>query len=722
MKTSSLLPFLTSAILTTSLFPAFGQANLAIYTDNLVNGMQDWSWATRNMANTSPVHGGTRSISVTSAAWTALSFQHSDINTAPYANISFWTHGGTTGGQRLQVVVAYGPSGVSGPAFVLPTALTANQWTQYTVPLSSLGVANRTDVNRFNIQITASGTTGTFYVDDIQLGAAPAPTLVHVTVDGANSVRGVDPRWFGLNTAIWDSGLDTTITSNLLNELSCLTLRFPGGSSSDEYHWGTGKSLKNSWAWSTSFGNFIHVATNAGVQAFITVNYGTGTSNEAAAWVQSANITNHCNFKYWEIGNECYGGWETDSNSPAHDPYTYAVRAAGYIALMKAADPTIKIGMVAVPGEDSSSNNAAHPATNLLNGTVHYGWTAVMLTTMRNLGVAPDFLIHHVYPQYTDGNQNPVPAADSDALALQTSKSWAADAADLRAQLNGYLGNSSTNVELICTENNSDSGAFGRQLTSVVNALYIADNISQLMKTEFNGYMFWDLRNGPANNGTFDPTLYGWRTYGDEGITVGTSPYTNFPSFYGFKMMQFLARPGDQVLNPASDYLLLSAYAARKPNGSLALLVLNKDTVSNFTAEVSLANFIPSANATVRSYGIPQDELDRTSGPNHDITLSSFAPAGTVFTNTFPPLSLTLFSMPPIEPQVQALGVTSTTSFTLQLQGSPGAPYVLQTSTDLGSGVWTPVSTNTLAGNTLNITNPIDPASPQQFWRAVWIP
>ena len=25
-------------------------------------------------------------------------------------------------------------------------------------------------------------------------------------------------------------------------------------------------------------------------------------------------------FKYWEIGNECYGTWETDSNAVPHDP------------------------------------------------------------------------------------------------------------------------------------------------------------------------------------------------------------------------------------------------------------------------------------------------------------------------------------------------------------------------------------------------------------------
>ena len=29
------------------------------------------------------------------------------------------------------------------------------------------------------------------------------------------------------------------------------------------------------------------------------------------------NVTNHCNFKYWEIGNEIGGSWEWDWQQPA---------------------------------------------------------------------------------------------------------------------------------------------------------------------------------------------------------------------------------------------------------------------------------------------------------------------------------------------------------------------------------------------------------------------
>ena len=699
---------------------AFGQADLPLYTDNLVNGFQDWSWAVRDLANTSPTHSGTNSISVTSVAWTALSFEHSDFNVTPYASLAFWAHGGTGGGQRLQVFLSYSPNGATNGPAASVAALPANDWQQFVIPLSSLEVASVSNYNRVTFQLTASGSTNEFYIDDIALLAAPAPALVHLTVDANQTIRSADARWFGLNTAVWDSNFDTAATSNALREIGCLSLRFPGGSLSDSYYnWMTGKDGNNNRP--TKWPNFMHIATNAGVQAFITVNYGTGTSNLAAAWVKSANITNHCGFKYWEIGNECYGTWETDTNNAPHDPYTYAQRAAGYIALMKAADPTIKVGVVAAPGEDSYSNNAAHPVVNPRTGVTHYGWTPVMLATFKSLGVTPDFLVDHVYPEYTPAN--PGTGTDSDPLILQAGTGWATDAADLRQQLTDYLGSAGTNTELVCTENNSDSGAAGRQLTSIVNALYLADSMSQLMKTEFNAYTWWDLRNGQASNGSFDPTIYGWRAYGDEGIiNADGGPGTNrYPLFYGFKLMQDYVRPGDTILNAGSDYLLLSAYGARKADGALALLVINKDLTTAFNARVSLTHFTPDATAVVRSYGIDQDEATRTNGPAaaQDISTNLVA-VGLTFTNTFPPGSLTLFTFPPEAAQLGSIPAAGR-QLAFQLTGQPNTPYVIQTSTNLLSGNWISISTNTLAGSSVNVTNIVAPGANQQFWRAIWM-
>jgi hypothetical protein len=80
-------------------FSTITQVPLAIYTHNLVNRFADWSWATRNLGNTSPTHSGSNSISVTPAAWTAPSFQHSDFSAAAYGSLTFWANGGSGEGR-----------------------------------------------------------------------------------------------------------------------------------------------------------------------------------------------------------------------------------------------------------------------------------------------------------------------------------------------------------------------------------------------------------------------------------------------------------------------------------------------------------------------------------------------------------------------------------------------------------------------------------------------
>jgi hypothetical protein len=59
------------------------RADQIIYHDALQNGWEDWSWGTRNLANTSPVNTGTYSISANENPWEALSFYHADFDTSP---------------------------------------------------------------------------------------------------------------------------------------------------------------------------------------------------------------------------------------------------------------------------------------------------------------------------------------------------------------------------------------------------------------------------------------------------------------------------------------------------------------------------------------------------------------------------------------------------------------------------------------------------------------
>jgi hypothetical protein len=150
-------------------------ANLPIYGDSLLNGFLDYSWAmSDNVANTSPVYSGTDSISVTAAAYTALSLFHPDFSTAPYASLSFWICSGPGGAPGLQVLGVTNDTDQGYAAiYDLPT-LTTN-WVQFNLPLSALGVADTTNCSGFWIWPTSG--TETFYVDSIQLNGGSAPSL-----------------------------------------------------------------------------------------------------------------------------------------------------------------------------------------------------------------------------------------------------------------------------------------------------------------------------------------------------------------------------------------------------------------------------------------------------------------------------------------------------------------------------------------------------------------
>lgn len=717
-----------AVVLISSAIAVQAQSSLTIYADSVGVGWENWSWPTPSVADefsTSPVQSGTYSLSVTVSAWDALSLHHSELDMSLYGSLSFWIHGGASGGQVLQVVTQYGSN--TSPGHVLP-ALTASQWQFYDIPLTTLGVATVADLHRLTFQLTSGGSAGTFYLDDIQFNPTPIPSLVHIAVDADATLRTADTRWFGANTAIWDNDFgdnasERSTTVDLLNEMGTTTLRFPGGSLSDEYHWATGKSLDNSWAWNTTFAEFLYAATNVGAEVFITVNYGTGTPEEAAGWVRHANVTNNVGIEYWEIGNENYGTWETDSNSLPNHAWTYATRAQQYIAQMKAADPAIKVGVVAAPGENSYDNGYTdHPAYNPRTGTTNYGWTPVLLSTLNSLGVTPDFLVHHHYPQWTDEN-DPGNSPDNDVTLLQSTAVWANHASELRQHIEDYFGPGGTNIELVVTENNSDAGAQGRQSTSLVNGLYYADSLGELMKTEFNAFVWWDLRNSTDTDGYFGSEIYGWRSYGDLGMINGGS--TRHPTFYAAKLIQHLVRGGDAVVQAGTDYSLLASHAVRRTDGTLTLLVLNKSLTTNLNAEISIDGFIPEGTAAVRSYGVPQDEAARTGGSQsaQDIALGNLTGVASTFTHDFPPLSMMVFTFDPTAPGEPVLKVPPqmvADEFVLELEGKAGASYALQKSSDFVS--WAAVSTNTLSSSSTLITNSVTPGTAYEFWRAVWVP
>ena len=118
-------------------------------------------------------------------------------------------------------------------------------------------------------------------------------------------------------------------------------------------------------------------------------------------------------------------------------------------------------------------------------------------------------------------------------------------------------------------------------------------------------------------------------------------------------------------------------------------MFINKDRSNTFSRQITLDNFSPNAAATVRSYGMPQDDATQTNGPAlmQDIATNQMMVAGGGFTYAFPPYSMTLFTLVPVGPQ---LTVSATEGNTLFVSWPwPSSGWNLLQSTNLASNNWT---------------------------------
>lgn len=156
-----------------------GRAALAapqsIYDDALAASWDNYSWATVNLQAGTPVHGGTKSIAVTYGAWEGLYLHHPGVATAGFSKLSFFIHGGSAGGQKLNLFATRASDAANshGPTVAVPPPA-ANGWSQVQIALSSLG-ADNTTITGLTWQDATGGAQPTLYIDDIALASDESP-------------------------------------------------------------------------------------------------------------------------------------------------------------------------------------------------------------------------------------------------------------------------------------------------------------------------------------------------------------------------------------------------------------------------------------------------------------------------------------------------------------------------------------------------------------------
>ena len=198
--------------------------------------------------------------------------------------------------------------------------------------------------------------------------------LATISVNAGQVVRGVDTQLLGVNVAWYDSVLNTPQTQQMVQAAGLTMFRFPGGSSSDDFHFNAAPTY-NGEGTDASMASFIASVNGVGLA---TLDYGSGSPQEAAAFLAYLNApvgnttaigngqewndsdehladrstgrrpatgracaprlrwprttaSTSCgsttprrsDIQYWEVGNEEYGSWEIDHHTAQHDPATY---------------------------------------------------------------------------------------------------------------------------------------------------------------------------------------------------------------------------------------------------------------------------------------------------------------------------------------------------------------------------------------------------------------
>ncbi|KAK4234951.1 hypothetical protein C8A03DRAFT_37236 [Achaetomium macrosporum] len=213
-----------------------------------------------------------------------------------------------------------------------------------------------------------------------------------ITIHPANIVTKIDDNIYGGFTehmgrciygGIYDPGNPLSDENGFrkdvieaLKELKVPVVRYPGGNFVATYHWLDGVGPKESrpsrpeLAWigteTNEFGTdeFMKWCEIVGCEPYLCLNFGTGTLDEALAWLEYCNSDRNTyyanlrrkngrekpyNVKYWALGNECWGPWQVEQMTKED----YAKKAYQWAKALKLLDPSITLILCGETGYSS---------------------------------------------------------------------------------------------------------------------------------------------------------------------------------------------------------------------------------------------------------------------------------------------------------------------------------------------------------------------------------
>jgi hypothetical protein len=348
--------------------------------------------------------------------------------------------------------------------------------------------------------------------------AAPTPTA-GLFVDAGADRGPISPLVYGSNDGPW---LAVRLELQPQVEAAKLTtLTFPGGNWGDQYDLQT-----------YQVDQFIAYCRTLGAEPRIVVRLKGSTSAKAADLVKYVNVTMGYAVKYWGIGNEA--DLYANGDIPGYNVDTYNTDWREFAQAMRAVDPAIKL-----IGPDVSQFTA-NPSDTYMKARV--AWLASFLKANGDL---VDIVSIHRYPLPKD-TQTPITVDDLRVGGTE----WKQIIPALRSLIKEQTGK---DLPIAVTEINSSwvaNAGTDWSMDSHMNAIWFADVLGRLIDQKVDMVDQFALA-----------SQYG---------IVGTSAVN--PIYYDYVMYQHF---GTELVRAVSDDPLVSIYASKRSDGTLALMIVN---------------------------------------------------------------------------------------------------------------------------------------------------
>ena len=428
-----------------------------------------------------------------------------------------------------------------------------------------------------------------------------------VIADPADQIRKIPKYLFGNNANTYMGQMVTEpVLLDHIRTLSPHVIRFPGGNLSNTYFWNadldvppsdapeqfidgdTGQPYpssfwygKNGQDWSISLDNYYKMLELTGSTSMLTVNYsyaryGTGeypvqkAAKLAADWVRYDNGRT----RYWEIGNENHGPWQTGyliDTEKNRDGQPERITGALYgehfnvfaDSMRKAASEIgsdIKIGAQLMHFDAKNSWNP-----------VEKDWNEGYFS---NAGDAADFYIVHDYFTPYNEDSSPETILNSAEPVTYESMEWMNKTFDRFGAEKKPVAFTEWNIFAV------GSG----QYVSNISGVHAVMTIGEMMKNGFGMAARWNFANGWDNGND-----HGMFNMGD--APGGVPKWNPRPEYYYLYIFQRIF--GNTMIysweqgSKAED---ITSYASTFNSGHVAVAIVNK-TVSSRVVEVDFMNF-----------------------------------------------------------------------------------------------------------------------------------